>query len=82
MNAREAIDQAKEKLVDDRNLTFVLNSTGTVRVPVMPLTATHHVSGEPDSDCTSKYTVVFTIEDCYFGKRLFAEFNGHKEFAA
>mgnify|MGYP003501094078 CR=1 FL=1 len=81
MNARQAIDQAKARLIDDRDFSAVLNSTGSVRIPVfMPAQTTWIAEVVPTSDGAP--VVTFTIEETIFGKRLMAEFDGHKEFAA
>ena len=82
MTPLQAIDQAKETLIYDRDLNAILNRTGSVRVPVMPdLSAMQPTFSEPPS-ASGCLVVTFTIEDGHFGRRLMAEYNGHKEFAA
>jgi hypothetical protein len=81
MTPRQAIEQAKAVLINDRELNRVLSATGSVRVPVLPDTpATYTPDRMPTN--TPPHVVTFTIEDGHFGKCLFAEFNGYKEFAA
>lgn len=81
MDARKAIDQAKVRLIDDKDFNAVLNSTGSVRIPVIMPTATAWIADEPPSR-EGAPVVTFTIEQTPFGKRLMAEYDGHKEFAA
>ena len=77
MTPRVAIDRAKKLLIDDRDLTSHLNRHGSVRVPV----PSDLFDADPPTNDGGLF-VTFTIEDGYFGRRLFAEFQGYKEFAA
>jgi hypothetical protein len=82
MRPQDAIAQAKAVLVEDRALNAILNRTGTVRVPVLPKApAFIYKPGEPPSSKPLP-VVTFTIEETAFGRRLMAEFEGYKEFAA
>lgn len=82
MTPREAIDRAKIRLAESRELSNILNQRGYVRVPVVrPLSAvigTH----ESEAFAPSPDVVTFTIEDGFLGKRLIADFDGCKEYAA
>ena len=82
MTPRQAIDQAKNKLIDDRYLNEILNRTGHVRVAILPdLEASPRDPDTPPTNCAGLF-VTFTVEETGFGKRLMADFQGHKEFAA
>ncbi len=82
MDARQAIEQAKKRLVDSRDLSAILARTGSVRVSVLgPTPVTPEIAGQPPSTQGALF-VTFTNEDTMFGKRLMADFQGHKEFAA
>lgn len=82
MTPRKAIDQAKDTLINDRDLNSILNQIGEVRIPVVqnmpaaPLPDDHVPTNDPG------LFVTFTIEETGFGRRLMAEFQGYKEFAA
>jgi hypothetical protein len=80
MTFREAIDQTRDKLIEDRELMSILNRTKTVRIPVLlPLTSAP-IRLVPDN--TVVPVVIFTIEETVLGRRLMAEFEGRKEFVA
>ena len=80
MDRKTAISRAKDQLVNDRDANAMLNREGFVRVyPKQDVTATPHSGDEKAPD----YVVTFTIEDHeHWGRRLMAEFQGVKEFAA
>ena len=80
MDRKTAISRAKDQLVNDRDANAMLNREGFVRVlPKQDVPATPHLGGDKSPD----YVVTFTIEECGgFGRRLMAEFQGVKEFAA
>ena len=80
MDRKTAITRAKEQLVNDRDANAMLNREGFVRVhPRQDVPATPHSGG----DKSPEYFVTFTIdENGGFGRRLVAEFQGVKEFAA
>ena len=82
MTPRQAIDQAKTALVNDRELNAILNRTGQVRVPVLPDMAVSPPDPHAIPTSDGALIVTFTIEESGFGKRLMAEFQGYKEFAA
>jgi hypothetical protein len=82
MTPRKAIDQAKDTLVNDRELNAILNRTGQVRVPVLPDLAASPPDPHAIPTNDGALVVTFTIEDTGFGRRLMADFKGHKEFAA
>ena len=81
MDRKTAISRAKEKLVGSSALNECLNRTGFVRVmPLLdlPTIPPQEVVNEP----LPSHVVTFTIEETYFGRRLMAEYQGVKEFAA
>jgi len=83
MTPRQAITQAKESLINSRELNSILNQTGEVRVPVLPDLAVMPMRAEDATPANDPALfVTFTIEETGFGKRLMVEFQGYKEFAA
>ena len=84
MTPRKAIDQAIAIFVEDRNLNLILISQGMVRVPVIPdMPATPEaLATDPTPTASNARFVTFTIEETVLGKRLMADFEGHKEFTA
>jgi hypothetical protein len=80
MDRKTAISRAKDQLVNDRDANAMLNREGFVRVlPKQDVTATPHSEDGKSPD----YVVTFTIENHETGgRRLMAEFQGVKEFAA
>jgi hypothetical protein len=81
MTPREAIDQAKDVLIHSRDLNSILNRERYLRVAVMPDIVAVALFDEMPRDIPNLY-VTFTIEEGHFGKRLVADFQGHKEFAS
>ena len=80
MERKEAIKQAVDKLVNDRELTAILNRTNEVRIPVLLPLPAKIPSGAPSNE--SAPVVIFTLEKTFVGYHLMAEFNGQKEFVA
>lgn len=80
MTPRQAIDQAKTTLIDSRYLNSVLNSQGSVRVPVLPpMPSIAIIDREIEPTYEPALFAEFTIDA---GNSLVAEFQGYKEFAA
>lgn len=82
MTPRKAIDQAKAALVNDRELNEILNRIGQIRVPVLTDMQVTPMSADVVPENAPGLFVTFTIEETGFGRRLMADFQGHKEFAA
>jgi hypothetical protein len=82
MTPRKAIDQAKDTLINSRELNAILNRTGQVRVPVFQVAETSPPDRHATPTTSPVQFVTFTIEGNVLGKRLMAEFQGYKEFAA
>lgn len=80
MTPRKVIDQAKNVLAASGSLKEILNRTGSVLIPVMPDAQFTPDRSPPTND--PGWAVTFTFEETAFGKRLIAEFEGFKEFAA
>lgn len=81
MNRTYIIQRAKQILINDRELNSILNRTGQVRVHVLLDTPASPSTGEPVN--TNANVVTFTIEDHeHWGRRLMADYEGQKEFAA
>jgi hypothetical protein len=80
MDRKTAISRAKDQLINDRDANAMLNREGFVRVLPYQDTPATPQDGEAKSP---DYVVTLTIEDHpNLGKRLMAEFQGQKEFAA
>ena len=84
MDARKAIAEAKDRLLNSRDLNAHLTRHKTVRVPVLGEVsprASDYADAMPTDVVPGEY-VTFTIEETGFGLRLMAEYQGNKEFAA
>ena len=83
MTPSQAIEKAKLTLLEDRYLYAHLTRNGSIRIPVIDLTAqVSPPASEGPPLAGPSHIVTFTIEEsALFGRRLLAEYRGYKEFA-